>query len=552
MCSLIKKSGSFSSLWSLIPLFLLVYPPTAHADQQPGTDARTNQELIPPARDYFRNENTLHKSTAASSASYIFSAYPRIVNGPAGNRVNIGITCDGYAVGDTGKFPAQADSNIAYRRGLSSIKNNAMAVRPYPRYDKFFNWYLINLVSPQSGVSVSPGWGQPKTTTVNNALGGTRDNDRLGWVDDAKATAMFSQAQTRLNVKIHWHQVILNLDGYYNSGGAMTVFAYPNWGDIACHEAGHGFHQLADEYFSCDGSSDTKEYGEINITATAGSSKWSHWSGYKDIDPRVGGNPGIGCDNGADTIGYYAGANYVQAGQFRPSNNSKMNMTGQSYPTSFNAVCREKIIHDIYAIVKPIDTLMDTAKQAIDPDSVWVEVIDPAVLKVDWYVDGVLKKADRGTVLKKAEIAAVAGVYTVRAHVYDEVIRHAFSPNKTPDSLDMVRKDTVKMVQDVQWKVTLGSVTVAYNARSRTTPSTRIRNNTLMYTLEDPADVSLTLLRANGSVLRRISLHGTRGTNVYDFSGNDNGSPGLPSGFYLVNLGMGHEHRVMPMVFSEE
>jgi hypothetical protein len=520
------------------------------AEQLPGIGAPINREPIRPVRDYFPNGNDLRKNAFTSSAAYDFNAYARLVNGPAKNRVNIGITCDGYAVSDTVKFPAQADSNITYRRGLSSIKNNKIAMRPYPRYDNFFNWYLINLVSPQSGISVSPGQGQPNTTTINNALGGTHDNDRLGWVDDAKASSLFSQAEKKLGIKIHWHQVILNINGYYNSGGPMVVFAYPNWGDIACHEAGHGFHGLADEYFSCDNSSNTRESGEINVTAAIGSSKWSHWVGYKDVDSRVGGNPGIGCDNGADTIGYYKGAMYVQTGQFRPSNNSKMNMTGQTSPTSFNAVCREKIIHDIYAIVKPIDTLMDTVSQAIDPDSVWVKVIDSNVLKVDWYVDGTLKKADGGTALKKSEIAFAPGLYTVKAHVYDEVIRHANSPNKTPDTLDLVRKDTTKMFTDVQWKVKLNSVTLVHSILPRPAFSANMHTNKLIYTLGDPAMVSISLLRVDGSIIWRTNTHGVSGENTFLLTAAQNGKPSISAGFYLVTLAIGAQCVVLPALVN--
>jgi hypothetical protein len=541
-----RKSILNTTRVSLAAAALLAYSMTVYAAQRPETGPTGKQEPILPVRDYFPNGNNLGKSASASSAAYNFNAYARLVNGPAKNRVNIGITCDGYAVSDTAKFPAQADSNIAYRRGLSSVKNNRMAMRPYPRYDKFFNWYLINLVSPQSGISASPGQGQPNTTTINNALGGTHDNDRLGWVDDTKANAAFSQAEKKLGVKIHWHQVILNLNGYYNSGGPMVVFAYPNWGDIACHEAGHGFHGLADEYFSCDNSSNTRESGEINVTATIGSSKWSHWVGYKDIDPRVGANPGIGCDNGADTIGYYKGALYVQTGEFRPSNNSKMNMTGQTSPTSFNAICREKIIHDIFAIVKPIDTLMDTAGQAIDPDSVWVKVIDPNVLKVDWYVDGTLKKANGGTVLMKSEIASAPGAYTVKAHVYDEVIRRANSPNKTPDTLDLVRKDTAKMFTDVQWKVKLNSITLAQGILARPAFSAAIHNNRLIYALGHPAMVSISLLRADGSPLWRTSVQSALGENTFLLNAEPRGKPYIPTGFYFVTLATGAKRVTIP------
>jgi hypothetical protein len=497
-------------------------------------------------RDYFPQGKNPGKMAATSSSQYNFNAYARLINGPAKNRVNIGITCDGYAVGDTVNFPAQAQNNINYRRGLSTIAGNARAMRPYLRYDKFMNWYLINLVSPQSGVSTQGG------TTINNALGAMHDNDRLGWVDDSKAGALFSQAQQRLGVTIHWHEVIININGYYNSGGPYVVFAYVNWGDIACHEAGHGFHNFDDEYFVCDGSTDNTDHGEMNSTSIVGSSKWSVWVGYKDIAPEVAANPPWGCDNGGDTIGYFQGSDYVQYGQYRPSNNSKMNSTSQGSPTSFSAPCREKIIHDIYSIVKPIDTLLldtGTTKQVTDPDSVWVKVIDPNVLHVDWYVNGTLKKANGGTSLLKSDIAAATGTYTVKAHVYDECIRHAYSPNKTPDSLDLVRKDTSKMFQDVQWRVQLTSVLAAGFSPRQTQPfAIEIDNEDVVYTLQHPASVSVSLYTTGGALVRTVRAVGTAGRNVFRLAAGNNGGVRLAQGLYFVKLSVGPEYRITAMI----
>jgi hypothetical protein len=398
-------------------------------------------------------------------------------------------------------------------------------MRPFPRYDKFFNWYYINLVSPQSGISVEGG------TTVNNALGGTRDNDRLGYVNHSKASALFTEVQQNLGVTIHWRQVILNINGYYNSGGAFSCFAFPNWGDIACHEAGHSFHQFADEYGGS--GTDTREYTEINSTADPKAPKWSHWIGYKDIDSKL------------DTMGVYQGSRYVSAGQYRPSKNSKMNMTSQSSPTSFNAICREKIIHDIYNLVKPIDTMLANTGTVNDPDSVWVRVIDPAVLKVDWYVNGTLKKANGGTALRKNEITSAPGTFTVKAHVYDECIRHANSNNLAPDTLDLVRKDTTKMFQDVQWTVQVVNAPISWNFVDKPALSLAVRDNSLVFNLARPQVVRFCVMSVDGRLVRQTTLRGGAGKNtarIFDHSA----MPG--AGMYVLTIAADGKSQMVPLI----
>jgi hypothetical protein len=193
---------------------------------------------------------------------------------------------------------------------------------------------------------------------------------------------------------------------------------------------------------------------------------------------------------------------------------------------------------------------MDTVGQAIDPDSVWVKVIDSNVLKVDWYVDGTLKKANGGAALKKYEIASSPGAYIVKAHVYDETIRHANSPNKTPDTLDLVRKDTTKMFIDVQWKIKLNSITLAHSFLPRPVFSANMHNNRLIYTLGHPAMVSISLLRADGSTIWRTNAHGVLGENTLLLTATQSGRPSISAGFYLVTVATGAQRVVLPALLN--
>ncbi|MBN2035244.1 MAG: hypothetical protein JW768_00745 [Chitinispirillaceae bacterium] len=528
-----------SRIFALLSVSLLI------AGLSIGLSAQEALEYAMPENDNLSEQPGWvdYSGVTTTSSSFNYTVKKKLINGPYKNRVNIGYCGDGFAAADTNKFYRYADSSMAYRRGLTTIRNNALVMRPFPRYDKFFNWYYINLISPSSGI---PG-----------PLGGSTSG-RLGTINDRQGYALFHQAHQTLGIDtIHWHMAILNNSGYNNSGGTIAVFSYPSWGDIAVHETGHGFHHFADEY---QGSgSDTREYSEMNSTATIGSEKWKHWVGYKDIDART--RSGGGSPSNVDTVGYLEGSRYVSSGQYRPTSNAKMNMTSQGNPVSFNIPCREKIIHDIYCIVKPIDTMLGNSGTVTDPDSVWVQVIDPAVLKVDWYVDGVLKKPNGGTSIRRSEITTTPGTFTVKAHVYDECIRHMFSDNKNPDTLDLVRKDTlaiiqdtrtrrtdtIRMVEDAQWTVQVTNVGVFQTTMEKPVFNLSVRHSTVLFTLMQPGTVSFDLIGVDGRVMKRTSVQGVSGRNSIDL--RSRGGP-VSNGIYFLKMKAGKTTQVVPVTFN--
>ncbi len=357
--------------------------------------------------------------------------------GPDSNRVRLAYASDGYTRDQLSSFPEHVENSIKY------LTTPGMAVRPLPRYKNFINIYRIDLVSEESGISAAPRYGEAKTKTVNNALGGTHDDDRLGWVDDRLAAQLFRQAAATEGIeKIDWPFVVLNNAHYHNSGGRFVVFSYNFGREIGLHEAGHGFFNLADEYYG-EGKYEGDEPPLVNVTADPTGAKWAQWTGYVDKDTILG------------TIGLYEGAYYASEGAYRPSRNSKMGWTGDRNPVSFNAICREKIILDIYDIVQPVDKAMDTKQVHRNPGTIWVEVVDPEVIHVDWYVNGKMVLENGGPSVKTSALVTKPGEYTIKAHVYDEVVKHAFSDNENPHPLDLVRKDLDKLQQYVEWKIIL-------------------------------------------------------------------------------------------------
>jgi hypothetical protein len=138
---------------------------------------------------------------------------------------------------------------------------------------------------------------------------------------------------------------------------------------------------------------------------TAG--KWDLWLGYDQA--------------GATGMqGTVAGARYCKSGQFRPTQNSMMNqLFGDKPNTSFNSVSREKMVMDIWRAVTPIDAARPAAGALPAPTLLELDVIDPAVISVDWSVDGDMLAADGGPTFDLVAQKLSSGSHTVTAKAYD-------------------------------------------------------------------------------------------------------------------------------------
>ncbi|MGC4025344.1 MAG: M64 family metallopeptidase [Mesorhizobium sp.] len=178
---------------------------------------------------------------------------------------------------------------------------------------------------------------------------------------------------------------------------------------VALHEAGHSFQQLADEY--TDVGEDCGEYPEVNTTADAlhTNGKWEHWLGFDAVDAT-----GVQC--------IFQGSAMCRFGepQYRSSQNSMMNsLYGENKNTSFNAVSREKIIMDIWRVVRPIDAAEPEAGDVPAPITLKVYVVDPSVISVDWSLDGELIATDAGPAYDVAAAGLATGTHVITARAYD-------------------------------------------------------------------------------------------------------------------------------------
>ncbi len=208
------------------------------------------------------------------------------------------------------------------------------------------------------------------------------------------------------------------------AAGRYAVFAggRETGTDVAFHEMAHSFHGLADEYGG-GGAYLGAEPLSVNVTTSSEGAKWAHWIGYEQ--------PGIG------TIGVYEGANRYDSDIFRPSPNSKM----RTHTQPFDAVSREEIILDIYDYVDPLDSWLDNSTLLANPDILWVDVVDPTVIQVDWYLDGQLLLKNAGGSFMPGNLNLAPGSYEVSALAYD--------------STDWVRVQREDIQQLTTWQIVL-------------------------------------------------------------------------------------------------
>lgn len=340
--------------------------------------------------------------------------------GPSSNRVDIVFLGDGYTA-------PQIETN--YVNHINSMLNHMFnsGEDPFPRYANFFNSHRINVISNESGAD-KPGADPPVyVDTALDARYWCSNIERLICISNSKANAAISAALAEATFDVDMRLVTVNDTKYGGSGGVYAVYAGGSSSapEIALHELGHSFSNLADEYANPGSGTYTgSEPREVNVTTDPSGAKWSPWLGYSQ--------PVIG------TISAYEGGRYFEGGIYRPSLNSKMRSLGRP----FDAVSREKLILDIYAIVDPLDDFRENTQPVVEGNpELWVQPVDPGVIKTEWYVDGTLVPGASGETFRPLDFGFAAGDYLVTARSYDPV--------------DWVRTNRDRLEQSVAWDVTV-------------------------------------------------------------------------------------------------
>jgi len=352
--------------------------------------------------------------------------------GRADNRVNYAILGDGYDQTQIETLFVEHVENMLHHdeTGFYSAIGE-----PYARYRKFINICGLELASADSCID-NADIGRACDTLFDGRCeppcdaGGTR----LGVVNEGKVNMALAD-EVPSDVDIDWIGVTINADadGWWNSGGSVMVWnggysAQSQAASVALHEGGHTFHGLADEYGGT--SQNCGEFEEINSTADPAGEKWAHWLGYSD--ERTGAD---GETFGTFEQGVFEGSRYCDQGQYRPSQDSEMNLL----PQPFNMPSAEKIILDIYSIVEPIDAHTDNSEPLVSPTALQVRVVDPEILSIEWSVDGEVVADQAGECFIVPDLSP--GEHEVSVRVFDET--------------EWVRRELELLEQSVSWEVSV-------------------------------------------------------------------------------------------------
>lgn len=357
--------------------------------------------------------------------------------GPAANRVNYAILGDGY---DQEQIDTLFIEHVELMLAHESGGFYSALGEPYARHRKFINICGLKLASADACIDnadISRSCDTPFDGRCEPPCGS--GGTRLGVVNNSKVNAAIA-AEVPSEFDIDWAAVTLNgdADGWWNSGGAVMVWngGYADMlatASVALHEGGHTFHRLADEYGGT--SQNCGEFQELNSTADPEGEKWAHWIGYNDERTDSRPRPTNGATYGTFEQGVFEGSRYCDQGQYRPSQNSEMNLL----PQPFNMPSIEKIILDIYSIVEPIDAHTDNSEPLVAPQGLQVRVVDPEVLMIEWSVDGSVVAGESGECFLLPELAA--GEHEVSVRVYDPT--------------EWVRRDRELLEQTVSWQVSI-------------------------------------------------------------------------------------------------
>ncbi|MBP0462387.1 M10 family metallopeptidase C-terminal domain-containing protein [Roseomonas sp. PWR1] len=336
-------------------------------------------------------------------------------SGPSANRIDMVFVGDGYTSGEIATtYAAHVQALLTY------IFDGTLLTEPFGRYRNFFNIHRVEVVSAESGAD-DPGAGVYRNTALGASYRWDGVTDRLLYISDAAANAAVAATFAGTGITAEMRFATVNSATYGGGGGNWAVYAGGNSfaREVALHEVGHSFAQLADEYWF-SGTYTGGEPFARNVTTDPTGAKWAEWIGYNQ--------PGLG------VIGAYEGGYYNATGIWRPSLDSKM----RSLDRPFDVVAREEFIRGFYALVDPIDSHTPNAGTQTNRTSLTVDVIDPAVIRVDWTVNGTTF-AGAGETFDLRDRRFGFGTFTVTALAQDPT--------------DWVRGDRSALQESVTWTV---------------------------------------------------------------------------------------------------
>lgn len=293
-------------------------------------------------------------------------------NGSKEFRINLVFLPDGYQQHEMNQFRADVNTMLV----------SLFAQPPFGPYKPYFNAYLVEVPSEESGAT------HPQTSSDNEC-----SSVPVKTVNNYFGSAFDSFGVHRLLVPTQWAKlanvlasnlpqydqafIVVNSLEYGGSGGEYATFSTNTVAnEVAIHEMGHSFAGLADEYWA--GPAYAFERPNLTQQGNPATVKWSPW---------------VATDN----VGVYP---HTEAPSwFRPHQNCKMRYLNMP----LCAVCRETMVERIHSLVQPIQSFSPattTLSATDEPLSFSLSLISPQPnsLSVTWKRNNVVFATNQTTV----------------------------------------------------------------------------------------------------------------------------------------------------------
>lgn len=275
--------------------------------------------------------------------------------GPDSKRINFVVLGDGYTSTELGDFATDANNVI------TDFFNEP----PFTNYTNFFNVYTIDVISQESGADhpSDDRLDQPRLD-VNTALDASFHWNpafhRLLYCNSSKVAQQIATHYPNSDQEL----VVINSPFYGGGGGGFSVFSTaPAASDLALHETGHSFMDLADEY------SGGGEAPNRTSNTNAGNVKWQDWIGSGGV-----GEFQIGSTSSLKPVNGLCKMEFLNRG--------------------FCPVCSEQTIESIYQSISPLETTspattdVDFNGTVLDFNITTIKPI-PNTLDYEWELDGI-------------------------------------------------------------------------------------------------------------------------------------------------------------------
>ena len=199
--------------------------------------------------------------------------------GPSSNRIDIAMVGDGYTAGELGQYATQAQQVANALFGEEPFTSYGGAVPGAPRRCRVQRVRRRQTIQPMASTAIPP-WTWPSGATTSSGCCASMSSKAVGF---AGAAPGHEQILALANSTMYGGAGYSSSNLGTVSGGNGSAF------EVAIHELGHSFGDLADEYTYGGGTN--YPYGEPSaanvsiLTAAemaASGTKWADWLGFND------------------------------------------------------------------------------------------------------------------------------------------------------------------------------------------------------------------------------------------------------------------------------